>query len=247
MSSKPPVTLGFNVDHVATVREVRRGAIPNVVQAAQEGIKAGARGITTHLREDRRHIQDRDVFELKRAIRVPLNLEMSIAEGIVRVARRLKPEKACLVPERREELTTEGGLDVIREKRRIARVVDLLKEKKIVVSLFIDPILEQIQAAYDVDSDYIELHTGCYAETKGERRTRELRRLREAARLAHSLGLGVNAGHGLNYENVKPVVRLPHVEELNIGHALVARAIFVGIPEAVREMCSLIRGASNDS
>ncbi|MBI1977185.1 MAG: pyridoxine 5'-phosphate synthase [Candidatus Omnitrophica bacterium] len=243
MSQEQLVTLGLNVDHVATVRQARDGQEPNLIQATREGIQGGAKGITTHLREDRRHIQDEDVFKLKRAISVPLNLEMSIQEGIVRVACKLKPAKACFVPEKREELTTEGGLDVVREKGRIARAIDQLQTKGVIVSLFVDPVPKQIQAAYDVGTDFIELHTGCYANAKGSKQTQELRRLSKAACLAHSLGLGVNAGHGLNYENVKPIAQLPFMEELNIGHAVVSRAIFVGMKEAVREMCTLIRSA----
>jgi pyridoxine 5-phosphate synthase len=241
----PPkkIKLGLNIDHIATLRQARGGIEPNLVSAALEGIRGGACGITVHLREDRRHIQDDDVFRLKKAISVPLNLEMSINEGIVRIAKKLKPEKACLVPERREELTTEGGLDVIKEKRRIGEVANALKEKGIVVSLFIDPIPRQIQAAYDTDCDFIELHTGSYANQTGAARIRELKRLKESAVLAHSLGLGVNAGHGLNYENVKPIVQLPHIEELNIGHSIISRAVFVGLKEAVREMCGLIKKA----
>ena len=241
MSPRKSVKLGLNIDHVATLRQARGGSEPSVISAALEGIRGGADGITVHLREDRRHIQDEDVFKLKKAISVPLNLEMSIDEGIVKIARKLRPEKVCLVPEKRQELTTEGGLDVARGKGRVAEVVDQLKEKGILVSLFIDPIPKQIQAAYDVDSDFIELHTGAYANRAGAAKKRELERLKEAARLAHSLGLGVNAGHGLNYENVMPIARIPHVQELNIGHAIISRAVFVGLRKAVREMCRLIK------
>ncbi len=243
MSHKTSVKLGLNIDHVATVRQARGGHEPNVIQAALEGIRGGARGITVHLREDRRHIQDQDVFELKRVISVPLNLEMSVQERIVKIAKKLKPEKACLVPECRQELTTEGGLNVVSGKSRIAQVVEGLQEKGVLVSLFIDPIPKQIQAAYDVDCDFIELHTGRYANSTGRNGKRELKRLREASLLAHSLGIGVNLGHGLDYENVKPIARLPYVQELNIGHAIIARSIFVGMKEAVREMCNLIKKA----
>lgn len=241
MPRRRSVKLGLNIDHIATVRQARGGSEPDLIEAALEGIRGGANGITVHLREDRRHIQDEDVFRLKRAISVPLNLEMSINEGIVRVAAKLKPAKACLVPERREELTTEGGLNVVGEKGRIAAAVDRLQEKGIEVSLFVDPIPKQIQAAFDVDSNFIELHTGGYANAKGLIRKRELKRLREAAFLAHSLGIGVNAGHGLNYENVKPVARLPYIQELNIGHSIISRCVFVGIRKAVQEMCELIK------
>ena len=243
MPIRSSVKLGLNIDHVATVRQARGGSEPNLVEAALEGIRGGADGITVHLREDRRHIQDEDVFKLKRSISVPLNLEMSVQEGIVRVASQLKPAKVCLVPERRAELTTEGGLDVVNGIRRIAEVVNQLQEKKSLVSLFIDPILKQIQAAYDVDCDFIELDTGRYANARGRDRERELKRLREASLLAHSLGIGVNAGHGLNYENVKPIAKLPHVQELNIGHAIIALAVFIGLRKAVGEMRVLIKGA----
>lgn len=243
MNSKSRVKLGLNIDHVATVRQARGGEEPHLIQAALDGIKGGAEGITVHLREDRRHIQDQDVFELRKSISVPLNLEMSVNSDIVKVARKLRPAKACLVPERRKELTTEGGLDVIAGKRRISEAIYLLQEKGVMVSLFVDPIPEQIQAAFDIDCDFVELHTGCYANAKRKKRPIELKRLREAALLAHRLGLGVHAGHGLNYENVKAIVKLPFMEELNIGHAIVSRAIFVGMKAAVQKMCRLIETA----
>lgn len=240
------VVLGLNVDHVATLRQARRGTEPDVLEAALEGVRGGARGITAHLREDRRHIQDSDLTRLKRSISVPLNLEMSIAEEIVRIACRLRPEKVCLVPERREELTTEGGLDVILSKRRIRDVVKQLQAKKMAVSLFIDPIPKQIRAASEVGADFIELHTGTYARYFGRRQGHsELKRLAEAACLAHSLGLAVNAGHGLNYKNVQPIAQLPYMKELNIGHSIISRAVFVGVREAVRQMCRLIQKANS--
>ena len=242
-ANQPSIKLGLNLDHVATVRQARGGQEPEVVKAALEGIQGGADGITVHLREDRRHIQDRDLFELKQKISVPLNLEMSVHPEIMSIARHLRPAKACLVPERRQELTTEGGLDVAGSKKRIAEVVDQLQDKGILVSLFIDPITKQIHAAYETGSDFIELHTGCYANRLGQSRLRELKRLRKAVRLAHLLGLGINAGHGLNYENVKPIARLPYIQELNIGHAIISRAIFVGLEKAVEEMCTLIQVA----
>lgn len=234
------VILGLNIDHVATVRQARRGAEPNLLAAALEGIRGGAKGITVHLREDRRHIQDKDVFELKKKISVPLNLEMSVQEGIVQVALKVRPEKVCLVPEKRQELTTEGGLNVMIQKKRMRNVVKRLQEKQVVVSLFIDPIEEQIKAASEVGADYIELHTGTYALQSGKKQREELERLKKAALIAHRLGLGLNAGHGLNYENVQPVAAFPYMEELNIGHSIVSRAVFVGIKNAVQEMCKLI-------
>ena len=244
MNRKKTVQLGLNVDHIATVRQARGGKEPSVLQAALDGIRGGASGITVHLREDRRHIQDRDVLMLKQEISVPLNLEMSIADEIVRFACKVRPAKACLVPERRAELTTEGGLDVVRGKRQIADAVSRLQDKGIIVSLFIDPLPKQIQAAYDIDTDFIELHTGCYSNLKSAFRKRELDRLRKGAAMAHTLEIGVNAGHGLDYENVGPVAHLPYMEELNIGHAIVARSLFIGLKAAVSEMCVLIKQAS---
>ena len=234
------VKLGLNIDHVATLREVRREVVPNLLAAALEGVRGGAAGITIHLREDRRHIQEGDVYLLKRRLKVPLNLEMSIAPAIVRIALAAKSEKACLVPEKRQELTTEGGLNVLGALGKIRSVVAKLKKAGIVVSLFIDPDFKQIEAARAAGADFIELHTGVYAHSRGQKKSRELHQLKEAAVLAHSLGLGINAGHGLNYENVTPVAKLPHLEELNIGHAIIARAVFVGIKQAVREMVRLI-------
>lgn len=235
-----PVKLGLNIDHVATVRQARGGSEPHLLSAARQGIAGGAKGITVHLREDRRHIQDRDVVELKKSISVPLNLEMSVNSGIVAIACRIKPEKVCLVPEKRQELTTEGGLDVAGKIKELTRVVHKLKKNRIIVSLFIDPSEKQIKAAAQVGADYIELHTGTYANRTGKKRAQELLRLKKGALLAHVLGLGLNAGHGLNYENVIPVAKLPYMEELNIGHSIVARSIFVGMKAAVSEMCALI-------
>lgn len=244
MRSKSKVILGLNIDHVATVRQARGGKEPDLIYAALEGIKGGAKGITVHLREDRRHVQDRDVFLLKKKIRVPLNLEMSIADDIVRVASRLRPEKACFVPERRKELTTEGGLDIVSKKKEIREAVKWLQKNGTLVSLFIDPVKNQVQAASQTGADFIELHTGTYANHRSAfGRKKELNRLCEAALFAHSLGLRVNAGHGLNYQNVIPVVQLPYMEELNIGHAIVSHSIFVGMRNAVSKMCTLIRKA----
>jgi len=241
MFQKDHIKLGLNIDHVATLREARGGVEPSVLQAALACVRGGARGITIHLREDRRHIQDKDVFDLKKKLRVPLNLEMSVEAKIVDIACRVKPEKACLVPEKRQELTTEGGLNVAGQKGAVAKVVDRLQKKGVLVSLFIDPDPKQIHAAYDIDCDFIELHTGCFANTSGQKQKWELKRLHDGAVLAHALGLGVNAGHGLNYENVKPVANLPFLRELNIGHSIIARAVFDGLEKAVKDMRGLIR------
>lgn len=205
--------------------------------------KAGADSITVHLREDRRHIQDADVTLLCANSRTRVNLEMAVTEEMIAIALKHRPHDVCLVPEKRQELTTEGGLDVAANKRRIAEAVSALGEADMRVSLFIDPEPAQLDAAHAVGAPVIELHTGTYAELEGEARAAELERLRAACEHGHGLGLQVNAGHGLHYTNVQPVVRLPHMVELNIGHAIISRAIFVGLDEAVREMRELIEQA----
>lgn len=210
--------------------------MPDLVRAAREAERAGAHGITVHLREDRRHIQDHDLFRIKKILRTPLNLEMSVVPQIVRIACRLRPGKACLVPEKRRELTTEGGLDVAGKIPAVKRAVSKLSKKGIEVSLFIDPDPGQIRAAEAAGAPVIELHTGTYANAKGRRKRAELARLRRSALLAHALGIQVNAGHGLDYENVRAVAKLPYIHELNIGHSIVSRAVFVGLRQAVREM-----------
>jgi pyridoxine 5-phosphate synthase len=230
------IRLGVNVDHVATLREARGDAVPDPVEAALEAQRGGADGITVHLREDRRHIQDADLWKLKRRLRRPLNLEMSIVPEIVRLASRLRPEKACLVPERRREVTTEGGLDVLQKKRTVRQVVATLSSQGIEVSLFIDPEIRQVRAAKEAGAGAVELHTGSYANAKERGKKAELVRLQKAAVEAHRLGLKVHAGHGLDYQNVRAVARLPYVRELNIGHAIVSRAVFVGMRKAVQEM-----------
>jgi pyridoxine 5-phosphate synthase len=235
------VKLGVNIDHVATLRQARGEGIPNLVEAAREAKRGGADGITVHLREDRRHIQDRDLWDLKRSVRLPLNLEMSVNSKIVEIAARLLPEKACLVPEKRRELTTEGGLDVSKKKQAVKRVVSLLSRKGIEVSLFIDPDIRQVRTAKEVGAPAIELHTGTYANAAKAKRGRELARLRKATLEAHRLGLKVHAGHGLDYENVRAVARLPHMKELNIGFSIVSRSLFVGMRKAVQDMKQKIR------
>ena len=232
--------LGVNIDHVATLRQARRGTIPSPVWAAVEAEAAGCDSIVCHLREDRRHIQDRDLPAIKRAVRIPLNLEMAAHPDIVRIACRLKPDQATLVPERRQELTTEGGLNLSRGGTRLRDVVRRLSEAGIRVSLFIDPQPEQIRRSADLGVPMIELHTGRYAEA-GSCRKRELEKLRRTVHLAQEEGLIVAAGHGLDYRNVRPVASLPGMEELNIGFSIVARAIEVGLKQAVREMVKLTR------
>lgn len=234
--------LGVNVDHIATVRQARLGRSPDPVEAARACERAGADSIVCHLREDRRHIQDTDVSRLLRTVSIPVNLEMSVADEIVAVALRLKPHQVTLVPERRRELTTEGGLDTVRLAKRLRTLVQSFHEAGIAVSLFIDPIVSQILAAERSGARRIELHTGGYAEAHtASRRAHELAVLRRATHQAQRLGLAVAAGHGLDYRNVTAVARIGGIEELNIGFSLVARALFVGIERAVREMRALLK------
>jgi pyridoxine 5-phosphate synthase len=233
--------LGVNIDHVATLRQARRTAYPSLVEAAALCEKAGAHGITVHLREDRRHIQDADVYALRRSLTTRMNLEMANNPEIVAVALDVKPDEVCLVPERREELTTEGGLDVAGQRDELEPVVATLRQAGISVSLFIDPDLRQVEAAAAIGAPYIELHTGAYAEHTRSERELELGRLIAAARRAHEIGLKVNAGHGLSLENIAPVLKLPHLDTLNIGHSIVCHALFVGIEQAVHAMLEKMR------
>ena len=239
--------LGVNIDHVATLREARyrgreRGE-PDPVAAALASEAGGAHGITAHLREDRRHIQDRDVWKLREVIATRLNLEMGNTPEIVEIALRLKPEIVCLVPERRQEVTTEGGLDVISEESALTAVRRRFSDAGIQVSLFIAPDAEQIEAAVRTGSEFVELHTGSFAEYFARHRDGgpELERLIAGAKQAHALGLKVNAGHGLNYENLAALYRVPHLVELNIGHSIVSRAMAVGMQTAVQEMLRLMK------
>lgn len=230
------IRLGVNIDHVATVRQARRTYEPDPVAAAVLATLGGADGITVHLREDRRHIQDRDVELLRQTVNTRLNLEMSVADEIVAYAVRVKPDEATLVPEKRQELTTEGGLDVAANADAVRAATDRLKAVGIVVSLFIDPDIEQVDMAAAVGADAVEFHTGTYADAKGVDVAEELAKLRTATVHAVQRGLHVHVGHGLNYHNVPPVVRISGVEELNIGHAIVSRAVLVGLERAVRDM-----------
>lgn len=234
--------LGVNVDHVATVRQARGGTEPDPVAAAAMAELAGADGITVHLREDRRHIQDRDVMLLRRTVQTHLNLEMAATDEMVAIAMKVVPDYVTLVPEKRQELTTEGGLDVVKYKDKLAKQVELLHQAGITVSLFVDPDLEQLKASARVKADYVEIHTGAYCAAKGKGQTAELAKLEEAIKAGKKLGLGVNAGHGLNYQNIRPVLALGGVEEYNIGHSIIARAILVGLDRAVREMADLVHG-----
>jgi pyridoxine 5-phosphate synthase len=238
------IRLGVNVDHVATVRQARGITEPDPVTAALKAELAGADGITVHLREDRRHIQDRDVSVLRSVVKTHLNLEMATADEVMHRALTIKPDMATLVPERREEVTTEGGLDVLAHYENLHTCIGQLQQADILVSLFIDPDPEQIKAAAKLKADYIEIHTGRYADAPDiGSETKELAQIEEMAKLASKLGLGVNAGHGLNYRNVSQIAAIPEVEELNIGHSIIGRAIMVGVEEAVREMKRLMVGA----
>jgi pyridoxine 5-phosphate synthase len=239
--SDAEILLGVNIDHVATLRQQRGTEYPAPVTAAQIAEAAGADAITLHLREDRRHIQDRDVQLVRAAITIRMNLEMAVTAEMLGIAEQIKPADCCLVPERREELTTEGGLDVVGNLKDVAGACDRLGDAAIRVSLFIDPDTEQIEAAREAGAPVIELHTGNYADCTGEDQDVELERIRAAVDKGRELGLQVNAGHGLNYDNVKPVAAIPAIRELNIGHAIVARAVFDGLDVAVREMLSLMR------
>ena len=240
--------LGVNIDHVATLREARyrgceRGE-PDPVAAAHICEQAGAHGITCHLREDRRHMQDRDVWKLREVVKTRLNLEMANAPEIVAIALKLKPDNVCMVPERRQEVTTEGGLEVAGQVAAIRETRQRMNDAGIDVSLFIAPDAVQVEAAAKSGSQFIELHTGSFAETFTDERRREVEiaRLISAAQQAHELGLRVNAGHGLNYDNLRALHRVPHLVELNIGHSIVSRAVFVGLETAVKEMLALMGG-----
>ncbi|MGD9019546.1 MAG: pyridoxine 5'-phosphate synthase [Desulfuromonadales bacterium] len=235
--------LGVNIDHVATIRQARGGTEPDPVAAAAIAELAGADGITVHLREDRRHIQDRDVMILRSTLQTHLNLEMAATDDMVAIAMKVVPDYVTLVPEKRQELTTEGGLDVAKYSQLLTRQIGLLHQAGIMVSLFIDPDLEQLKASARVKADYIEIHTGSYCEAKGAAKDAELGQIEEAIKAGLKLGLRVNAGHGLNYQNIRPLLALGGVEEYNIGHSIISRAVLVGLDRAVREMADLVHGS----
>jgi len=237
------IELGINIDHVATVRQARRAPYPDPVHAALLAEQAGADNITLHLREDRRHIQDRDVHALRPLLQTRMNLEMGMTPEMLEIAVGVRPQDCCLVPEKRQEITTEGGLEVAGDLERVTAAVKKLSAAGIRVALFIAPDLAQIEAAKRSGAPVIELHTGTYAEATGSAQARELERLSTAAKRAASLGLEVHAGHGLTYNNVTPVAGIAEIVELNIGHCIVARAIFVGLEKAVRDMKALMIGA----
>lgn len=233
--------LGVNIDHIATLRELRHASFPDVLEAMRICENSGADSLVVHLREDRRHIQDVDVFLLKKSVRKKLNLEMSIAPEIVKIACRVRPDQSTLVPEKRRELTTEGGLDVVRLFTRVAKIVEVLKRSNIPASLFIEPDKKQIKAAKGAGAGIIEIHTGRYADSKTENiLQKNYLKVKDAAEYARSLGLIVNAGHGLDYKNVRAIAQIPGIHELNIGYSIVCRAVFVGLQKAVGDMKSLV-------
>ena len=234
--------LCVNIDHIATLRQARGGVEPSVLKAARIAEKAGARGITVHLREDRRHIQDQDVYDLRQAIKTKLNLEMAATAEIINIALKIGPDMVTLVPEKRKELTTEDGLNVVQGKTLLKNAISRFHQKGIPVSLFIAPDLKQVRASAEIGADIIELHTGIYVNAIGKKQqTKELGKLRQAAQMALKLKLDLNAGHGLDYNNVRPVARIKGMQELNIGHSIISRAVLVGLDKAVKEMISLIK------
>ena len=248
MQNSPDILLGVNIDHVATLRQARGTRYPDPVQAALLAERAGADAITLHLREDRRHIQERDVEMLRDILRTRMNLEMAVTDSMLKIAERIKPQDCCLVPERREELTTEGGLDVAGQAELIKEACLRLKDANVRVSLFIDANLAQVDAAAHAGAPVIEIHTGHFADAQNaQQRESELQRIVTAVAHGKKLGLQVNAGHGLNYQNVGIIAALPDISELNIGHAIIARALFTGLEEAVKEMKRLMHGARNSS
>jgi len=236
------VRLGVNVDHVATLREARKGKLPDPVAAAVLAEMAGAHGVVCHLREDRRHIKDKDLYLLKEVVKNHLNMEMAATDEMVKIATEVVPDMVTLVPERRQELTTEGGIDVVANFEYLEEALTILRANNIVVSLFIAPEISQVKAAARVKADYVELHTGHYAAAESMNKVAdELDKIRSMAVAGNKLGLGVSAGHGLNYQNVRDIAVIPQIEELNIGHAIIAKAVLVGMERAVREMLELIK------
>lgn len=240
------ILLGVNIDHIATMRQVRGTNYPDPIQAAWIAEQAGADGITAHLREDRRHIQDRDVFLLKEMLHTRLNLEMAVTDEMISIASNVKPSACCLVPEKREELTTEGGLDVVNNSEIINNACQELVQAGIEVSLFIDPEFKQIDAAAKAGAPVVEIHTGCYANTDNSKEQKaELIRIQQAAEYAYSIGLQVNAGHGLHFHNVEAICEIPQIIELNIGHSIIAQALFSGLGQTVRNLKKIMRNARN--
>lgn len=246
------IKLGVNIDHVATLRQARMEEFPSVIEAAAFCEKAGADSITVHLREDRRHIQDKDVFGLRESLRTKLNLEMAASEEIIKIASRVKPDYVCLVPEKREELTTEGGLNIVRQKEKLKDAVARLKESGITVSMFIDPEIEQVGACKEIQADCVEIHTGKYAKyfkdfgAASEEFSNEVKKIKGACAFAVSNGLILNAGHGLDYKNLEEICKIPSMNEFNIGFAVVAESVFSGLEKAVVDMKNLIKKYTGD-
>ncbi|RBP49275.1 pyridoxine 5'-phosphate synthase [Arenicella xantha] len=243
MTTHHTIQLGVNVDHIATLRQARGTTYPDPAQAADIARQAGADGVTVHLREDRRHIQDQDVYTIRSNVALPMNLEMATTDDMLKIALKVKPYECCLVPEKREELTTEGGLNVVAQMGAMQDYVAALKACGARVSLFIDPEPSQIEASKQVGADIVELHTGQYADQQGDQQQCELERIQYASSFAHQLGLQVNAGHGLHYQNVIPVAQIPEIVCLNIGHSIVSRAAITGFYEAVFAMKQILNGA----
>lgn len=236
------IRLSVNIDHVATIRNARGEAFPDPVFAASIALAQGANGITIHLREDRRHIKDRDLKALREIVHNKLNLEMAATPAMIKIAKKYKPEMCTLVPEKRQELTTEGGLDVAKQRTKLKKAITSLHRSGILVSLFIDPVEKQVKASREVDADYVELHTGAYANAnKPKLIEKELKKLKKSAEFAESLGLGVNAGHGLNYDNLPDIAAIPQIEEVSIGHYLIGSAILLGLPEVIRKTQNLLK------
>ena len=246
-SDHQELRLGVNIDHVATVRNARGGVHPDPIEAAKKAVRAGADGITAHLREDRRHIRDDDIWRIKDEVRAPLNFEMAATDEMVAMACEVMPNACCLVPEKREELTTEGGLSVAGQHNHLASYIQQLQDHGIRVSLFVDPVAKEIEAARELGADIIELHAGPYTEASGTTRKFELKRLQEGAALAHQLGLECHAGHGLSYETVGKVAAIPTIVELNIGHFIVGQSILDGLEDVVRQMKTLMRIARREA
>jgi pyridoxine 5-phosphate synthase len=238
-----PIRLGVNIDHVATLRNARGGTFPDPVRAAKLAREAGADGITAHLREDRRHIRDQDLLRLKKDVRLPLNMEMAATKEMLEIALRVKPNACCIVPEKRREVTTEGGLNVVKQERALRKFTESLRARKIRVSLFVDPVKSQIEAAKRAGADIVELHTGKYSNATSQGKKKELAKLVKAAELTEKLELECHAGHGLTFENVRYVAAIPQIVELNIGHYLIGVSVFMGLEKAVREMKRLMQEA----
>lgn len=235
------IKLGVNIDHVATLRQARGGSEPDVLEAARICEDHGAHGITVHLREDRRHIQDYDVLALRDIVRGVYNLEMALSDDIIDVARRIVPDQITLVPEKRQELTTEGGLDVSFSRKKISRVIEEFHDKGVIISLFIEPDIDTVSLSRELGADYIEIHTGTYCEARESSMVKhELDRIFRAASHAVDIGIGVNAGHGLNYQNLKALLPAAGLHELNIGHSIISRSVFTGLPKAVEDMLAII-------